>query len=166
MKLRKWTANDVENIMKYANNKKIADNLRNGFPYPYTKADAEGYVTLCLAADEKKDLFFAIDVGGAFAGSIGLFKKDDVYEKSAEMGYWLAEPFWGRGVMTAAVKELCDIGFQRFDIVRIYAEPFAHNAGSRKVLEKAGFSLEGVLKQSVVKNGVIYASCIYACLRS
>ncbi|MDR2904257.1 MAG: GNAT family N-acetyltransferase [Clostridiales bacterium] len=164
VRLRKWRADDADNILKYADNKKIADNLRNVFPHPYTKTDAEDYINLCLDADESKNLFFAIEADGTFAGSIGLFVKDDVYCKSAETGYWLGEPFWGKGIMTEALKQLCTIGFETFDITRIYAEPFAHNTGSRRVLEKAGFNLEGVLMRSIYKNGQYHDSCIYAIL--
>jgi ribosomal-protein-alanine N-acetyltransferase len=97
-------------------------------------------------------------------GSIGVFVKDDVYRKSAEIGYWLGEPYWGRGIMTDAIRQMCRMAFERFDIVRIFAEPFAYNAGSMRALEKAGFTLEGVHRMSVFKNGQFYDSCTYALL--
>ena len=98
-------------------------------------------------------------------GSISLTLGSDVYRRSAELGYWLAEPFWGRGLMTAAVAEMCREGFGTWDIVRIYAEPYARNLASRRVLEKAGFTLEGTLRQCVCKNGEMLDACIYALIR-
>ena len=140
--LRKWNLADSQDIAHYANNKKIAANLRNVFPYPYTLADAEGYIRSCVENSEERQICRAIVVNGHVAGSVGIFCQTDVYEKSAELGYWLAEEFWGNGIITEAVKQLCQEAFDRFDIIRIYAEPFAYNTGSRRVLEKAGISLE------------------------
>lgn len=162
--LRAWRPEDAESVTRYANNPKIAGNLRDVFPYPYLRKDADGYLQSCLDAGDGV-LCLAIDIGGEAVGSIGVFRKEDVYRKSAELGYWLGEPFWGRGVMSAAVSQICELAFARFDLVRIFAEPFAYNAGSRRVLEKAGFRLEGVLRQSVCKNGQISDSCVYALLR-
>ena len=160
--LRPWRISDIPDVARCAANPKIAANLRDCFPYPYTEADARDYVTSCIQAGESRQLCRAIEVVGRAAGSIGVFLHDDVYRKSAELGYWLAEDFWGRGIMTDAVRRLCDEAFQRFGIVRIYAEPYAYNLGSRRVLEHAGFQLEGVLRKSVFKNGQLYDSCIYA----
>lgn len=160
--LRPWRISDIPDVARCAANPKIAANLRDCFPYPYTEADARDYVTSCIQAGESRQLCRAIEVEGRAAGSIGVFLQDDVYRKSAELGYWLAEEFWGRGIMTDAVRRLCDEAFQRFGIVRIYAEPYAYNLGSRRVLEHAGFQLEGVLRKSVFKNGQLYDSCIYA----
>lgn len=107
----------------------------------------------------------AIVVDGHAVGSIGIFCGSDVYEKSGELGYWLAEEYWGQGIMTEAVKRICREAFEKFDIVRIYAEPYAYNIGSRSVLEKAGFSLEGTMKRAVCKWEKIYDCCIYALLK-
>jgi ribosomal-protein-alanine N-acetyltransferase len=107
----------------------------------------------------------AIDIDGIAVGSIGIFLKDDVYCKSAELGYWLGEPFWGKGIMTQAVKQICKMAFEKYDIVRIFAEPYADNTASRRVLEKAGFRLEGILRKSVYKKGQIMDSCIYALIK-
>ena len=163
--LRTWHKSDIDSVAKYANNKKIADNLRNAFPWPYTYEDARGYVTSCIEAGETRQCTRAIDVDGEAVGSIGIFLEEDVYCKNAEIGYWLAEPFWGRGIMTAAVETMCREGFAAWDIVRIHAEAFARNAASRRVLEKAGFALEGTLRRSVYKNGEMLDSCIYALVR-
>ena len=121
---------------------------------------------LFLASDEARAITGqAIVVDGEAVGSISLTLGSDVYRRSAELGYWLGEPFWGRGIMTAVVTAMCREGFGTWDIVRIHAEPFARNAASRRVLEKAGFTLEGTLRQSVYKNGEMLDSCIYALLR-
>lgn len=163
--LKKWHIDYVNDVAEYANNKKVADNVRNVFPYPYTLEDARSYVTSCAENDELRQLCRATVINGKAVGSIGIFLRDDIHCKSAELGYWLGEPFWGRGIMSSAVKELCGTAFKHYDIVRIFAEPFAHNTGSRKVLEKAGFELEGIMKKSIFKNGVIFDSCLYALLK-
>lgn len=164
-KMRKWMPADAADVAFYANNEKIAANLRNVFPYPYTLEDAEAYVNSCASDPEERQICRAVLIDGRAAGSVGIFCGQDVYDKSAELGYWLAEEFWGQGIMTEAVKLLVREAFEKFDIVRIYAEPFAHNTGSRRVLEKAGFALEGVMKQGVHKNGRIYDYCMYALTR-
>jgi ribosomal-protein-alanine N-acetyltransferase len=163
-KLRKWRLGDAPSIARFADNEKIANNLRDAFPHPYTLADAERYVSSCLDADESAGFQRVIEVNGEAAGNISIQCGSDVYCKSAELGYWLAEPYWGQGIMTAAIRQICKEAFARYDIVRIYAEPFARNTGSRRALEKAGFALEGVLRQSVCKNGVLGDSCVYALL--
>ena len=163
--LRPWRAEDAESIARYADNPKIAANLRNVFPSPYTLEDARGFVQGCIEADPNRQCTRAIVTGGEAVGSIGLFFGDDVACKSAELGYWLAEPYWGQGVMSAAIRQLCAFAFDTYGLCRIHAEPFAHNAGSRRALEKAGFTLEGVLKNSVYKNGVLCDSCLYALTR-
>ena len=163
--LRKWRAEDVEDVAHYANNKHIAANLRNAFPYPYKLEDAKAYISSCVENNEERQICRAIIVDGHAVGSIGIFCGSDVYEKSGELGYWLAEEYWGQGIMTEAVKQICREAFEKFDIVRIYAEPFAYNAGSRKLLEKVGFSQEGVIHQGVCKWGKIHDYCIYGLLR-
>ena len=163
--LRPWRQSDAPDVARYANNEKIARNLRNVFPHPYTLADAQGFVDSCLAGSPETSMCRAIVVDGHTVGSIALFRGSDVYSRTAELGYWLAEDYWGRGIMTQAVQRMCEEGFERWgDLVRIYAEPFVHNAGSRRVLEKAGFTLEGILRQSVFKRGQVCGSCIYALL--
>lgn len=160
-----WKMDYVQSLAKHANNLNVAANLRDVFPYPYTVEDAITYVNACIAQGQKKQLSRAILVNGEAVGSIGLFLKDDVYCKSAELGYWLGEAFWGNGIMTSAVMQVCKEAFLRFEIVRIFAEPFAHNLASRHVLEKAGFQLEGILRNSVWKRERLYDSCIYALLK-
>ena len=163
--LRPWRMSDAVSIARYANNKNIAQNLRDGFPHPYTHADALAFIEDSLRKDGKTQLIRAIVVEGEAVGSIGAFLQEDVYRKSAEIGYWLGEPFWGKGIMTEAIPLFCKEVFGKFDLVRLFAEPFAYNMGSRRALEKAGFTLEGTLRKSVIKNGMLFDSCIYALLR-
>jgi len=163
--LRKWKLEDVPDVARYANNENIACNLRDVFPFPYTLSDAQSYVESCVNNPEERQLCRAIVAENETIGSIGVFLGNDVYRKSAELGYWLAEEYWNRGIMTKAVTQICEEAFRRFDIVRIYAEPYAYNTPSKKVLENAGFTLEGVMKMGVFKGGAIYDYCMYALLK-
>ena len=165
-RLERWRENMADDIAHFADNPRIAEWLRDAFPSPYTARDAREYMQGCISAGERDRFCRAITVDGRAVGSIGVFLGGDVYFKSAELGYWLAEPFWGRGIMTRAVREVCREAFGLFpQLERIYAEPFAGNIGSRRVLERAGFTLEGVLRKSVCKRGVLQDSCMYALLR-
>lgn len=163
-KLKPWNTSYIDDVSKYANNKNIADNLRDVFPYPYTRSDAEWYINDCISKEGNNQITRAIVIDNHAVGSIGIFVQSDVYRKSAELGYWLGEDFWNKGIMTQSIKQICDMAFNQFDIVRIYAEPFEHNEGSRRVLEKSGFNLEGIFKDSVIKNDKIFNSCMYALL--
>lgn len=163
--LRRWRMEDAKDVANCANNEKIAKNLRNVFPYPYTLDDARGYVKSCVNNDESRQICRAIVVDEKVIGSIGIFLGYDVYEKSGELGYWLSEDYWGKGIVSLAVKQLCKEAFDRYDIVRIFAEPFEHNIGSRRVLEKAGFTLEGIMRKGVCKNGSLFGYCMYAILK-
>ena len=164
--LRKWSLADASNVARHANNEKIACNLRDGFPHPYTEENAVSYIKSCMVGNDTEMLCRAIVVNGEAVGSIGVFLGSDVYRKSAELGYWLSEEYWSRGMMTEAVKRICAEAFEKLDIVRIYAEPFGHNLGSRRVLEKAGFTYEGTMKCGVFKNGLIHDYCMYALMRN
>ena len=163
--LRPYCMEDIPSMVHYANSWKVARNLRDVFPHPYAEKDARDFVALCIQNEGKGQLCRAIDVGGQAVGTISLTVGGDVYRRSGELGYWLGEEFWGRGIMTAAVQRICREGFERFDLVRIYAEPFASNTASRRVLEKAGFTLEGVMRRGVYKDGQVLDYCMYALLR-
>lgn len=163
--LRPWRQEDVADVAEAANNPKIAANLRNVFPNPYTLDDAKWYVNDCMEHEGEGQLVRAIVVDGKAVGSIGVFVREDVYEKSAELGYWLSEDYWRQGITSEAVRQICREAFARFDIVRIYAEPFDYNAGSRGVLEKAGFTYEGTMRNGVYKNGKVFSYCMYSLLR-
>lgn len=156
--LRKFRESDLESLVKYANNYNIAKNLTNAFPHPYTEQDGKNFLSIALTHPS----IFTIDVAGEAVGSIGLFLQTDIHEKSAELGYWLAEPFWGKGIITQAIQEMVEYGFKTFDIVRIYARPFSTNLASQRVLEKAGFTCEARLTKSLYKNGEIIDEIIYA----
>lgn len=164
--LKKWDLKFVDDVLKNANNPKVAANLRNVFPYPYTKEDAESYINFCIDGDDKKQCTRAIVIDGHAVGSIGVFIQNDVYEKCGELGYWLGENFWGQGIMSEAVKRICRIVFNNYDIERIYAEPYSYNKGSCKVLENAGFTIEGELRRNVYKNGIFHNSRIYGLLKN
>ncbi len=161
-KLRPWQINDAESLAKFANNKNISDNLRDSFPYPHTIHDARTWLEFAV---NNKDLLLAIEVNSEAVGGIGLIYKTDVYRKTAEIGYWLAEPFWGQGIMTEAIKKIVEYSFNNSKIIRIYARIFENNKTSARVLTKAGFKLEAVHKNSVIKNGLIMNELIYAILK-
>lgn len=161
--LRPWIPDDAERLATIANNKNIYDNLRDAFPHPYSIDDAKRYIEKAQGLNVSS-ILLAIEKDGSVIGSIGAFFQNDVYRKNVEIGYFLAEECWGKGLMTKAVTALVKYLFQNFDIVRIYAEPFARNTGSRKVLENAGFKLEAVLKKNIIKNDTIEDSCIYSIL--
>ena len=163
--MRAWRAEDAGSITPYAANLAVARNMRDIFPHPYTRADAEAFISSCISSSEECQLCRAIAAGGRAVGGIALVRGTDVYFRSAELGYWLAEEYWGRGIMTRAVERICREAFARWDIVRIYAEPFAYNTGCRRVLEKAGFVLEGIMRRGACKNGRILDYCMYALLR-
>lgn len=162
--LRPWKETDAPRLAQIANNKRIADNLRDGFPFPYSLEHAKQFIS-SVKDTNPESIVLAIEVNGIVAGSIGAFFKQDVHRKNAEIGYYLAEEYWGKGVMTKSISALIEFIFNNYDIIRIFAEPYAKNTGSRKVLEKVGFRLEGVQKCGVIKNGVIEDSCIYAILK-
>ena len=119
--LRRWRMEDVPDVARYADNERVAANLRDVFPHPYCLRDAEDYLRGCIEQEGQRQLCRAIEADGHAVGSIGLFLGEDVYSRSAELGYWLAEDYWGRGIMTEAVRTLCEQAFQQFDIVRIFA---------------------------------------------
>ncbi len=161
--IRNWTMDDVSSLVKYADNPKVAENLRDAFPSPYRRDDAEAFISRIIG--EPATRAFAIASGSEAIGSIGLLPGEDVHRLTAEMGYWLAEPFWGKGIMTSAVIRFCDYGFDVLGLNRIYAEPYAHNHASVKVLEKAGFQLEGRLRASVLKHDKVFDQFLYSKIR-
>lgn len=163
--IRKWRPSDAADLAAALSNKNIQNNLRDGLPYPYTESDGADYIAAMLAADPDRCFAYAVTVDDRAVGSIGAFRQDNIHGRSAELGYYLAEPYWGRGLMTDAVKQLCALVFARSDILRIYAEPFSFNTGSRRVLEKAGFQFEGLMKSAVVKNGRVQDMALYALTR-
>ena len=165
-KIRRWELSDARDLAAALSNKKIQDNLRDGLPYPYTEQDGKEFISAMLSANENDTFAFAITVNGKAIGSIGAFRQANIHNKTAELGYYIAEDYWGKGIMTEAVKQLCDYVFSHTDIIRIYAEPFAYNIGSCRVLEKAGFQYEGTLRSNALKNGNVLDMKMYSKLKT
>ncbi len=159
-KLRPFTLDDLDSLVKYANNPKIAANMTDQFPHPYTRETGEKFIAMAISHDPIR--IRAIEVNGGACGGIGIHPGEDVHRKNAEMGYWLAEPFWGKGIITEAIKQAIEYGFKTFDISRIFARPYGFNLASQRVLEKAGFKKEAVLKNTLFKNGEYTDEVIYS----
>jgi len=160
IKIRKWMQTDLISLVRYANNPNIAKNLTNGFPQPYTERDGAAFISNVSVDDPVK--VFAIDINGEAIGSIGIFPQTDIHCKNAEIGYFLAEEFWGKGIVAEAIKQIVEYGFNTFDINRIFARPFGSNKRSHRVLEKSGFVLEATLKNVLFKDGEYLDELIYA----
>lgn len=165
-KIRKWALSDAKELAAALSNKKVQDNLRDGLPYPYTEQDGTDYISAMLSADENETFAFAITVNEKVVGSIGIFRKGNIHRQTAELGYYIAEEYWGKGIMTEAVKQICGYVFDKSDIIRIYAEPFAYNAASCRVFEKAGFQYEGTLRSNAVKNGAVIDMKMHSLLKT
>lgn len=161
--LRDWRRTDCDALCRHANNPAIARNLRDGFPHPYTAAHAELWLAMC--EQRSPQTFFAITVAGEAVGGIGISLHDDVERVAAELGYWLSEAHWGKGIVTEAVSALTEWAFASFPLTRVYALPYAANPASARVLEKAGFTLEGRLRRSIIKHGVVQDQLMYARVR-
>jgi RimJ/RimL family protein N-acetyltransferase len=161
--LRPWRKGDEESLVRHANNRAVWRNLRDLFPHPYTQADAEWWIETSSAADPITN--FAIAVDGAAVGAIGVVLKDDVFRRSAEIGYWLGEEFWGRGIVSEAVRAMTDYAFANWDLCRIQAGVFEWNPASMRVLEKAGYQFEGRMHKAVIKDGESIDELIYAIVR-
>ncbi len=158
-KLRPWTITDLDSLVKYANNIKIARFMSDGFPFPYTIEKGKAFLEM---ATQNTDLLYrAIEVNGQAAGGIGISPKTGIKRKNAELGYWLGEPYWGNGIISRAIGEIVDTGFKTFEITRIYAAPFGTNIASHRVLEKADFILEARFEKAVFKNGEFLDELIY-----
>jgi RimJ/RimL family protein N-acetyltransferase len=163
--LREWKLEDAFDLAAAINNKKVLDNLRDGIPFPYTEKDAVEFITATLSAEKDSQYAFAITYDGKIIGSVGVFRKENVHRLTAELGYYIAEPYWGKGIMTESVRQMCAYIFENTDIIRIFAEPYAHNAASCRVLEKAGFQFEGLLRKNAIKNGQSVDMRMYAILK-
>ena len=161
--LRPWRAGDEPSLERYANNRNVSRNLRDRFPYPYTAADAKEWIALAASRAPVRD--FAIVVDGGAVGGIGVEPKEAERRHSAEIGYWLGEPFWGRGIATEAVRAVTEYAFATFDIWRLEAGVFDWNPASARVLEKAGYSLEGRARHAVLKDGRVGDRLLYGLVR-
>lgn len=160
VELRKWTIEDSESLIKMCNaidRSYLSDRL----PYPYTKASAEWWLNKVKENEGKKGIFREIIVDDRIIGTISVEQKEDVFRKDAEIGYYLLQEEYSKGIMSEAVKLICEIAFKELDIIRITGQVYEPNIASRRVLEKNGFILEGIMKNAVIKNGNIFDLCIY-----
>ncbi len=164
LKLRSWELSDLASLVKYANNPKIAANMTDAFPSPYTEDSGRAFIT--MAQKGGSICLMAIEVEEEAVGGIGIHLQSDIMRKNAELGYWLAEPFWGKGIMSQAVKKMVEHAFNTFDINRIYARPFGTNKASQRVLEKSGFKLEARIEKNIFKKGEYLDELIYAIRRT
>lgn len=162
--LRPWKPGDVLPLVRHANNPRIASNLRDGFPHPYTRSDAGKWLE--MVADNREDMILAIEVNGEASGGIGIHAFKDVYRYNGEIGYWLSERFWGRGIMTEAVGALVDYAFSNTSWLRLFACIFANNPPSMRVLEKNGFKAESIHRKAVIKEGVLMDEHLFALLKN
>lgn len=160
-KLRPFMVTDTGSLAKYANNKNISDNLRDKFPYPYTEGDAQWFINHVLS-DNDPVRNFVIEINQEAAGAIGLIPGVDVYRLNAEIGYWLAEKYWGKGIITAVIKATVKYAFENIGIRRLYAVPFSTNIGSVKALERSGFIKEATIRNGAIKNNKILDYYIYS----
>jgi len=162
--LRRWQKDDAESLARSADNIKIWNNLRDSLPHPYTIENARQFIhTVLNKSAPITD--FAIIVDKNAVGSIGFVVQEDVQRISAEIGYWISEQYWGKGIMARAVKQTVDYIFANFDVVKVYATPFDFNVASQKVLQKAGFEREAILKSAAVKNGKIVDLHYYSIIK-
>jgi RimJ/RimL family protein N-acetyltransferase len=158
--IRSWEPGDVDALARHANNEKIAINTRDRFPFPYTRRDARTFIRTTRA--RLPETAFAIAVGGEAVGGIGIMLQPDIERVSAEIGYWLGESYWGRGIATGAVKALTAHAIREHDLTRVYARVASWNAASCRVLEKAGYRLEATLRRSAIKKGIVIDQFQYA----
>ena len=165
VKLDRWRWTDFPALLKYANDPQIAENLRDIFPYPYTEKNADIFLTNCIRDDGHGKIYRVILIGGEAVGSVEASRGEDIYCKNAEIGYWLARRYWGQGIATEAVRQMCEMVFAQWDVVRLFAECFARNTASHRVLEKNGFTWEATLKSSIYKHGQLLDARIYSRLR-
>jgi len=161
--LRDWTFDDAVSLCRHADNPRIARCMRDAFPHPYMPGDAERFIV--MATQNRSALLLAIEVDGEAVGGIGVHLLADVYRGTAEIGYWLSEKYWGRGIATDAVRAMVPLAFDRFPIVRLQAGVFESNPASMRVLEKCGFCREAVHRSAVTKGGVVMDEHLYALVR-
>lgn len=162
-KIRKWRIEDAQSLAMALDNEHVQANLRDGIPLPYTVEDAEAYINMMLSNDEA--YVYAITVDDKAIGSIGAFRKENIHSRTAEMGYYISEQYWGQGLMTSAVRQTCERIFANTDIVRIFAIPFSYNEASCRVLEKAGFVKEGVMRKNAFKREQFLDTILYALVK-
>lgn len=161
--LRPWRIDDLESLVEHANNNNIAKFMTDGFPFPYTLEKGKTFIE--MATNFNPTRFYAIIVDGKAVGGIGIHPQADIQKNNAELGYWLSEKFWGKGIMTQAIKQMIEIGFRDFEINRIFARPFGTNGASQRILEKAGFKFEFRFEKTFVKNDELIDELYYSVRR-
>jgi len=157
--LRPWTSDDVPSLVRHADNPRVAAGMRDAFPSPYTPDDACRFIA--LATSPGRNLLLAIEVDGEAVGGIGIHPLEDVCRRTAEIGYWLAEPYWSRGITTGAVRAIAPVAFEEMDIVRLQAGVFSSNTASMRVLERSGFAREAVHRHAITKHGALLDEVVY-----
>jgi RimJ/RimL family protein N-acetyltransferase len=160
--LRDFTENDIDSLVTILNTESATQFLSTKIPSPYTLKDAKWWVN----EGSKGDLIKAISINGQFIGCIGVTRGEFEYQKSGEIGYWIAQEFWRKGVASSAIETMSDFVFSNTDIVRLFASVFSGNAASMGLLLKCGFTQEAVLQKAIFKNGQFYDNHIFAKLRS
>jgi RimJ/RimL family protein N-acetyltransferase len=158
--LRPWRAADKADLVRHANNRRVWRNMTHRFPHPYTAADAD--LWLDIAADPGASLQLAIEVDGVAAGGIGAIAGEGIFQATAQFGYWLGEPFWGRGIASAAARTLADTIGGAGLFARLEAQVFEWNPASMRVLEKAGFTRDAVLRCAATKDGRLIDTVLYS----
>ncbi|PCI98523.1 MAG: GNAT family N-acetyltransferase [Flavobacteriales bacterium] len=164
IKLRELVSHDKFVISTLLNNKKIWDNLRDYIPFPYAVEDADEFIE--FTKTKKPIQNFGIDYNGEICGVISIIVQEDIYQKTAEIGYWIGEEYWGNGIGTESIKLITEYGFQKLNIERIHAGIFAYNKASMTILEKNGYKKEGVFKKAIFKNGLFFDEHRYAIIKS
>lgn len=161
--IRDWRSSDEAALIAAANNRNVWRNLHHRFPHPFTQGDAMKWFSSLAAMPEPTH--WAIEVNRIAVGGIGVDLGEGIYAKSGNFGYWLGEQYWGRGIMTAAVRVASEYAMSHFGLVRLAATVFAWNPASMRVLEKVGFKQEGILRRSVFKDGQLIDQVLYALVR-
>lgn len=161
-RLRPWRMDDLPSLVKYAANFDIAKNMMDSFPHPYSEQSGINFIEM---TQRTKNLILCIEINGEAVGSAGIHLRSDIYKKNAELGYWLAEPFWGKGIISRVVPEMVDKAFTQFDIERLFGVVFGRNTASQRVMEKCGFVHEATLKKTIFKNDQFEDEVIYAMRR-
>lgn len=158
--VRDWRDDDREALLRFANNRRVWRNLKDRFPHPYGEAQADAWLALNRTHPERTG--WAIEVDGLAVGGIGLVPGEDVHAKSAHIGYWLGEPYWGRGIMTDAVRRVSDYALSKLGYLRLEAPVYEWNPASMRVLQKCGYVREGVMRKSIFKDGQLIDCVLYA----
>lgn len=162
--VRPWQAIDKASLVRFADNRNVWRNLTHKFPHPYTEADADAWLSFVHGTEPR--VHFAIEVDGLAVGGISTAPLEGIFARTAELGYWLGEPYWNRGIATEAGRSIVAYAFEQLDVGRVEAAVFEWNPASMRVLEKLGFAREGILRRSAYKDGLMIDRVMYACIRT